>query len=118
MFGSAFPLIMQTVWSQDTAHKLKSQLSIQYTFSLGYQSGTWCSGITPAQHAGGPGFNPQCVQLIVTYSKRYSSNYLFSNEFATTSWDCIALSQHTYRVISIQDTSIPLGTYNASPKFQ
>ena len=23
--------------------------------------GTWCSGITPAQHAGGPGFNPQCV---------------------------------------------------------
>ena len=26
-------------------------------------SGTWCSGITPAQHAGGPGFNPQCVHL-------------------------------------------------------
>ena len=24
-------------------------------------SGTWCSGITTAQHAGGPGFNPQCV---------------------------------------------------------
>ena len=23
--------------------------------------GTWCSGITPAQHAGGPGFKPQCV---------------------------------------------------------
>ena len=23
--------------------------------------GTWCSGITPAQHAGGPGFNPQRV---------------------------------------------------------
>ena len=23
--------------------------------------GTWCSGITPAQHAGGPGLNPQCV---------------------------------------------------------
>ena len=21
--------------------------------------GSWCSGITPAQHAGGPGFNPQ-----------------------------------------------------------
>jgi hypothetical protein len=27
--------------------------------------GTWCSGITPAQHAGGPGFNPQCVHLHV-----------------------------------------------------
>ena len=23
--------------------------------------GTWCSGITSASHAGGPGFNPQCV---------------------------------------------------------
>ena len=25
------------------------------------QMGTWCSGSTHAQHAGGPGFNPQCV---------------------------------------------------------
>ena len=24
--------------------------------------GTWCSGITSASHAEGPGFNPQCVQ--------------------------------------------------------
>jgi hypothetical protein len=27
--------------------------------------GTWCSGITPAQHAGGPGFNPQRVHHIM-----------------------------------------------------
>ena len=27
-------------------------------------SGTWCSGITPAQHAGGPGFNPQRVHCL------------------------------------------------------
>ena len=27
--------------------------------------GTWCSGITPAQHAGGPGFNPQCVHFLI-----------------------------------------------------
>ena len=27
--------------------------------------GTWCSGITPAQHAGGPGFNPQCVHFFL-----------------------------------------------------
>ena len=26
--------------------------------------GTWCSGITPAQHAGGPGFNPQRVHIL------------------------------------------------------
>ena len=31
--------------------------------------GTWCSGITPAQHAGGPGFNPQCVHY---FSNRYN----------------------------------------------
>ena len=24
-----------------------------------FLEGTWCGGITPAQHAGGPGFNPQ-----------------------------------------------------------
>ena len=28
-------------------------------------TGTWCSGITPAQHAGGPGFSPQCVHWYV-----------------------------------------------------
>ena len=26
--------------------------------------GTWCSGITSALHAEGPGFNPQCVQFV------------------------------------------------------
>ena len=26
-------------------------------------SGTWCSGITSASHAEGPGFNPQCVHF-------------------------------------------------------
>ena len=26
-------------------------------------TGTWCSGITPAQHAGGPGVNPQRVHM-------------------------------------------------------
>ena len=25
--------------------------------------GSWCSGITPAQHAGGPGFKPQRVHI-------------------------------------------------------
>ena len=29
-------------------------------------SGTWCSGITSASHAEGPGFNPQCVHLRYT----------------------------------------------------
>ena len=34
-------------------------------------SGTWCSGITPAQHAGGPGFNPQCVQVVFGHLRRF-----------------------------------------------
>ena len=34
-------------------------------FNLVFSSGTWCSGITPAQHAEGPGFNPQRVPGIV-----------------------------------------------------
>ena len=33
-----------------------------YHFAL-VPVGTWCSGITSASHAEGPGFNPQCVQL-------------------------------------------------------
>ena len=27
-------------------------------------TGTWCSGITSALHAEGPGFNPQCVHFM------------------------------------------------------
>ena len=27
--------------------------------------GRWCSGITPAHHAGGPGFNPQCAHVLM-----------------------------------------------------
>ena len=35
-------------------------LLVQFKIA-GFGRGTWCSGITPAQHAGGPGFNPRCV---------------------------------------------------------
>ena len=39
----------------------KSLLSLCLKRVWFFLSGTWCSGITPAQHAGGPGFNPQRV---------------------------------------------------------
>ena len=29
------------------------------------QMGTWCSGITSAPHAEGPGLNPQCVHIML-----------------------------------------------------
>ena len=32
-------------------------------FSSLDSKGSWCSGITPAQHAGGPGFNPRTVHI-------------------------------------------------------
>ena len=31
--------------------------------ALFLSTGTWCSGITSASHAEGPGFNPQCVHF-------------------------------------------------------
>ena len=37
----------------------------QKTPKTSTQRGTWCSGITPAQHAGGPGFNLQCVHHVL-----------------------------------------------------
>ena len=40
----------------------RAQLT-HFLAQLQIAEGTWCSGITPAQHAGGPGFNPQCVHL-------------------------------------------------------
>jgi hypothetical protein len=35
--------------------------------SRAFAQGTWCSGITPAQHAGGPGFNPQRVHILYSH---------------------------------------------------
>ena len=34
--------------------------------------GTWCSGITSASHAEGPGFNPQCVHWMYDLPQRLS----------------------------------------------
>jgi hypothetical protein len=36
-------------------------------------SGTWCSGITSALHAEGPGFNPQCVHRFFALSGGYDA---------------------------------------------
>ena len=46
--------------SQTPKQKKPEDLRI---FSPPLPRGSWCSGITPAQHAGGPGFNPQCVHV-------------------------------------------------------
>ena len=46
-----------------------SQMLYQLSYSRGGHcgctaiTGTWCSGITSAPHAEGPGFNPQCVHF-------------------------------------------------------
>ena len=44
------------------------------TDNMSLSSGTWCSGITPAQHAGGPGFNPQCVHFCQVLDAYYVMN--------------------------------------------
>ena len=49
------------------------------------QQGTWCSGITPVQHAGGPGFNPQCVHgvlLKTRFRAKHSPKTSLSGEFS------------------------------------
>ena len=36
---------------------------LNYEVTLDAYRGTWCSGITSAPHAEGPGLNPQCVHV-------------------------------------------------------
>ena len=45
--------------------------------------GTWCTGITPAQHAGGPGFNPQRVHMWEGWCSRRSRRILSSESKLT-----------------------------------
>ena len=40
--------------------------------------GTWCCGITPAQHAGGPGLNPQRVHFTRFFTARKLSHAAFA----------------------------------------
>ena len=52
--------------------------------ALLHAQGTWCSGITSASHADGPGFKSQCVHLIIFGKHENASSYNFSlqKEFA------------------------------------
>ena len=42
---------------------LRSTRALHGTLRVGKQKGTWCSGITSASHAEGPGFKSQCVHV-------------------------------------------------------
>ncbi len=46
---------------------------LQFPTSHERQAGTWCSGITSASHAEGPGFKSQCVHLCVHALSTFSS---------------------------------------------
>ena len=45
--------------------------------------GSWCSGITPAQHAGGPGFNPQRVHICAQSTPSFHRKAFVSKEINT-----------------------------------
>ena len=47
--------------------------------------GTWCSGITPAQHAGGPGFNPQRVHHLWILTVKWYDYVRAEPRYATRS---------------------------------
>ena len=51
--------------------------------------GTWCSGITPAQHAGGPGLNPQRVQTHTAMGNSQKSLSILSR---CTQASCLIMS--------------------------
>ena len=47
---------------------------LESTANQFFPEGTWCGGITPAQHAGGPGFNPQRVRSAESLPERPNIN--------------------------------------------
>ena len=47
---------------RDALSPISSSQTCIHCIGHRYQLGTWCSGITSASHAEGPGLNPQCVQ--------------------------------------------------------
>ena len=65
-------------------------LFIFAVFEIHEQMGTWCSGITPAQHAGGPGFNPQRVHGCLPNSISQQSARLASGGNARFWKECIS----------------------------
>ena len=62
-----------------------------HTHGLRIPRGTWCSGITSASHAEGPGFNPQCVHYAATQSLRFHSR--------PPSWAEPPAAQHTLVIL-------------------
>ena len=46
------------------AHTCKSCQQLKAFRQALFSWGTWCSGITSASHAEGPGLNPQCVHML------------------------------------------------------
>ena len=60
--------------------------------------GTWCSGITPAQHVGGPGLNPQCVHGSGNHCNWHISTAASAAPAAfrlTLEHSCVALAWHS-----------------------
>ena len=53
------------------ASGLRSNAIHRLSMLLPMQMGTWCSGITSASHAEGPGFKSQCVHFIASPGQKY-----------------------------------------------
>ena len=68
-----FSGIIFDVAGQNLDFEFSVELKIEFKTrkTKNFAQGTWCSGITSASHAEGPGFNPQCVQLWFPSSRAY-----------------------------------------------
>ncbi len=61
MRGAALRPVCEVHASAIARRRLRLSSALFSADTPAISPGTWCSVITPVQHAGGPGFNPQCV---------------------------------------------------------
>ena len=74
--------------------------------------GTWCSGITSASHAEGPGFNPQCVHFMAL--EKHPSKHVAPNIAAVLLLLCSLLPHGPFQfarspqIFSLQSSTLQI----------
>ena len=64
---------------------------MELAMALAVITGTWCSGITSASHAEGPGFKSQCVHLYLHGSALFHFGVFAFSFHETTCDDVLAM---------------------------
>ena len=108
----SFLILLQIISSTDLISSFKKQERLK-KFWAQLSRGRWCSGITPAQHAGGPGFNPVHASLVLLSPVWFCSGSALCHsrfiKFGTRSPDVVLVRFRGSWSAHIGDT---LGYYN------